>query len=158
MRIGFRKGIGFGLTSGIITTLGLIIGLTTSTESKIAVIGGILTIAIADAFSDALGMHISEEYGSKKQTRSVWEAMGSTFAAKFVFALSFLIPVLFLDLWNAMIVSIIWGLFAITSLSYIVAKKENNSPLRVIREHLTITIIVVIVTYFVGEWIHTVFM
>jgi hypothetical protein len=33
------------------------IGLISGTESKIAVICCILTIAIADAFSDALGIH-----------------------------------------------------------------------------------------------------
>jgi hypothetical protein len=61
MKIQVRKGVSFGLTSGVITTLGLIVGLHSGTHSKIAVISGILTIAIADAMSDALGMHISEE-------------------------------------------------------------------------------------------------
>ena len=56
-----RIGFSFGLTSGIITTLGLMVGLHAGTHSRLAVIGGILTIAIADAFSDALGIHISEE-------------------------------------------------------------------------------------------------
>ena len=54
-------GLSFGITSGIITTLGLMVGLHSGTHSKVTVIGGILTIAIADSFSDALGIHISEE-------------------------------------------------------------------------------------------------
>ena len=54
MEHSFRVGMSFGLTSGIITTLGLIVGLHSGTHSKLAVIGGILTIAMADAFSDAL--------------------------------------------------------------------------------------------------------
>lgn len=37
------------------------IGLMAGTHSKLAVLGGILTIAIADAMSDALGIHISQE-------------------------------------------------------------------------------------------------
>ena len=61
MEHSFRVGMSFGLTSGIITTLGLIVGLHSGTHSKLAVIGGILTIAMADAFSDALGIHVSEE-------------------------------------------------------------------------------------------------
>jgi hypothetical protein len=56
MKIQVRKGVSFGLTSGVITTLGLIVGLHSGTHSKIAVISGIPTIAIADAMSDALGM------------------------------------------------------------------------------------------------------
>ncbi len=65
MKLSYIKGISFGLTSGIITTLGMIVGLHAGTHSRLAVIGGVLTIAIADAFSDALGIHISEESQNK---------------------------------------------------------------------------------------------
>ena len=37
------------------------IGLYSGTNPRGVVIGGILTIAIADSLSDALGIHISEE-------------------------------------------------------------------------------------------------
>jgi hypothetical protein len=50
-----------GLTSGIITALGLIAGLYLFTGSRSVVLGGILTISIADLFSDVLGIHIAEE-------------------------------------------------------------------------------------------------
>ncbi len=56
MKESLNTGISFGLTSGVITTLGLIVGLHSGTHSKLAIIGGIITIAIADAFSDALGI------------------------------------------------------------------------------------------------------
>ena len=80
MKISIRKGVGFGLTSGIITTLGLIVGLNAGTHSKIVVIAGILTIAIADAFSDSMGIHISEESGHKnKSSKEIWESTISTF-------------------------------------------------------------------------------
>jgi len=55
------SGLGFGVTSAVITTLGLMIGLNASTGSKMVVIGGILTIAIADSLSDALGVHVSKQ-------------------------------------------------------------------------------------------------
>ena len=54
----FRAGFSFGLTSGAITTLGLMVGLHSGTHSKVVVMGGILVIAVADALSDALGIHI----------------------------------------------------------------------------------------------------
>jgi len=68
-----KTGFSFGLTSGIITTLGLMVGLHSGTHSKLAVTGGILTIAIADAFSDALGIHISEESKNKRITKEIWQ-------------------------------------------------------------------------------------
>jgi len=61
MKSSLKTGLSFGLTSAIITTLGLMVGLHSGTHSRLAVIGGVLTIAIADAFSDAMGIHISEE-------------------------------------------------------------------------------------------------
>lgn len=158
MKIAIRKGVGFGLTSGIITTLGLIIGLNSGTHSKIVILAGILTIAIADAFSDSLGVHISEESGAKgKKYKEIWLSTIATFISKLVFALSFLIPILLFDLKTAVIVSIIWGLALITLFSYYIAKKHKTSPTKAITEHLVITVLVIFVTHFIGLWISNIF-
>ena len=98
MKESIKKGFGFGLTSGILATLGLMVGLYSGTHSKFVVIAGIVTIAIADAFSDSLGMHISQETVKKNTVKQVWEATYSTFFFKLIIALSFLIPVLLLSL------------------------------------------------------------
>ena len=66
MKQSIKEGLSFGLTSAIITTLGLFIGLSSATNNRIIVISGILTIAIADAFSDALGIHLSKESDKRK--------------------------------------------------------------------------------------------
>ena len=65
------------------------VGIHSGTRSRIAVIGAILTIAIADAFSDALGIHISEESENKHTTREIWESTISTFLSKLIFAMIF---------------------------------------------------------------------
>lgn len=152
-----NKGFYFGFTSGIITTLGLMVGLQAGTHLKLAVIGGILTIAIADAFSDSLGIHIAEEATKKNKSKEVWKATITTFIAKFVLALTFVVPVLLFDLASAVIVSMIWGLVLIGALSYFIAKKQGSKPFNVIAEHLLITLIVVILTHYAGEWIGSIF-
>ena len=149
-----KTGISFGLTSGIITTLGLMAGLHSGTHSKVAVLGGILTIAIADAFSDALGIHISEESENRHSLKEIWESTVATFLAKLVFALTFVIPVLLFELNTAMWVSIAWGLFSITMLSVYISKKDR---LRGVLEHLAIAITVILATHFLGELIARVF-
>jgi len=156
MKESHRTGVTFGFTSAIITTLGLMIGLHSGTNSKLAVLGGILTIAIADAFSDALGIHLSEESERVHNLREIWESTISTFLAKLSFALTFIIPVIYLDLQLAMIVSVIWGLLALSFLSYVIAKSNRERTLSVIGEHLLIAIIVIITTHFVGEWIRNI--
>jgi len=149
-----KTGLSFGLTSGIITTLGLMVGLHSGTHSQKIVMAGILVIAVADAFSDALGIHISEESDRQVNTKEVWESTISTFLSKFIVALTFIVPVLFLELSLAIIVSIIWGLLLIAILSFYVAKQQNQSPPLIILEHLFITVLVIIVTYYIGNWVN----
>lgn len=147
-----KKGLNFGLTSGAITTLGLITGLDSTTGSKFVVISGVITIAIADAFSDALGAHISEE-STNNNKKDVWEVTISTFLTKFLFALSFLLPMIFLKEGIAIICSILWGIFVIVLLSYRLAKDNNEKPVRIIFEHLLMALIVIFSTNFIGHFL-----
>lgn len=157
MKLSIRKGFSFGLTSGIITTLGLIVGLHSSTHSRLVVIGGILVIAIADALSDALGIHISEEAENKHKTKEIWESTIATFLSKLFFALTFVIPVLLFPLTTAIIISVAWGLFLLTIFSYHIAKKQGVKPFIAIGEHLAIAIFVIIITQFLGGLIRNIF-
>lgn len=152
-----KTGLSFGITSGVITTLGLMIGLNSGTHSKLAVIGGILTIAISDAFSDALGIHISEESESRHTTREVWESTICTFATKFLFALTFVIPILLLKLSTAVIVSAGWGLLVLIIFNYYLAREVKVTPWKVISEHLLIAFVVILITHYVGKWIGSTF-
>lgn len=158
MNHSLKTGFSFGVTSGIITTLGLMVGLYSGTHSKLAVIGAILTIAIADAFSDALGIHISEESEDKHTIKEIWQSTVSTFFAKFLFALSFTIPVLIFKLPTAIVVSVIWGLSVLSLFSYKLACEQKTKPWKVIAEHLTIALVVITLTYYLGNWISLVFL
>lgn len=152
-----KVGFSFGITSGIITTLGLMVGLHSSTHSKFVVIGGILIIAIADAFSDAFGIHISEETENKHTSREVWESTIYTFLSKFLFSISFIVPILLLELSVAIVVSIIWGLSILSILSLNIAREQRKKSWKIIFEHLIIALIVIIITHYVGDWIYSTF-
>ncbi|RPH80910.1 MAG: hypothetical protein EHM80_03995, partial [Nitrospiraceae bacterium] len=101
MKTSFKTGLSFGLTSGVITTLGLMVGLHSGTHSRTVVIGGIVTIAVADALSDALGIHLAEESKNNGIVREIWESTIATFVAKFLIAMTFVAPVLWLPLGDA---------------------------------------------------------
>lgn len=150
-------GISFGLTSGVITTLGLLVGLSAGTSSRTAVIGGILTIAVADALSDALGIHVSEESEGVHTRSEVWSATLATFGAKLVMALTFVVPVLLLDLDAATVVSIVWGAIALSGLSYTVAVRQGDKPGPVVAEHLVVGALVVAAAYLIGRFVAAAF-
>ena len=153
MKHSVKIGFSFGLTSGIITTLGLMVGLNSGTHSKLVVIGGVLTIAIADAFSDALGIHISEESENKHTTKEIWESTIATFVSKFAFAMTFVIPVLLFPLTTAIYVSIVWGFTLLGLFSFYIAKEQGVKPWKVVIEHLVIALAVIIITHYAGDWI-----
>lgn len=153
MKSSLKTGLSFGLTSGVITTLGLMVGLHSGTHSRAVVIGGIVTIAIADAMSDALGIHVSEESKNSGPTRQIWEATVATFMAKFVIAMTFVAPIVTRPLDQAIVISVIWGLLLLAGLSFFVARAQAIPPWKVIGEHLLIALCVVVITHAVGDWV-----
>lgn len=151
-----QVGLSFGLTSGVITTLGLVVGLASGTSSRLAVLGGIVTIAVADSLSDALGIHVSEESESIHTHREIWASTFATFASKLVMALSFAVPVLFLDLRTAVVASVVWGILALATLSYHLARLQEVKAWPVVAEHLAVAAAVVAISHYVGRLIASV--
>lgn len=158
MKHSLKVGITFAATSTVITTLGLMVGLEAGTSSRIAVIGGILTIAIADAIADAFGIHVSEESENHHTTKEIWTSTVATFVAKVLFTLVFAVPVLLFDnLQTAIIINIGIGATIIIVSSWRMAKQQKKKAWNVIGEHIMIMIVAIVVTHFLGKWISNTF-
>lgn len=112
-------------------------------------------MAIADALSDALGIHLAEESRPAATTLHVWEATLSTFLAKLITAGTFAIPVLLFELRTSIVVSIFWGLVVLTALSAVLARQQGLAPWKAIGEHVLVAIGVVTISYYVGLWAKT---
>lgn len=157
MRHSIQTGFSFGLTSAVITTLGIMVGLSSGTHSKMVVIGGILTIAVADALSDALGIHLSEESEGKHSQKQVWISTVCTFLTKFGVAVTFAVPVLLLSLGKAVLVNIVWGFILLALFSYYIGREGKLKSWRVVCEHICIASAVIVATHYLGLLISTVF-
>ena len=142
-----KRGFSFGLTSAIITTLGMIVGLDSATQTKGIIIAGILSVGIADALSDSFSMHVSEEASAGK---SLWRASFYAFMTKAVFAMIFLIPFLLFSLKTAVYISVGYGLILVTFYSYVAVEKNKW---KAALEHLAISLLVILATSFVGKLI-----
>ncbi|MGD8505237.1 MAG: hypothetical protein PVF15_01060 [Candidatus Bathyarchaeota archaeon] len=149
------KGVGFGLTSGVITTLGIIVGIHAGTRSKLAILAGMVVLAVADAMSDAIGIHVSEEAEGEHATKEIWEATLFTFFSKFVFTLSFVPLIVFIEeISTAILISVAWGSFLIVIVSLYTAKTQDKSIYRTIAEHLLVTILVVVLAHYLGDIVY----
>lgn len=151
-------GVSFGVTSGVITALGVIVGLHEATSSRLAVFAGIVVMAIADGLADAAGFHIVEEAEfengkAKHSTKEIWMTTFYTFLAVCGFILTFAIPILILELKNAIFVDIAWGFLLLILLNYYIAKVKKEDPVKLIFGHVLLAVFVVIVSYVVGDLI-----
>lgn len=148
-------GISFGITSGVITSLGMIVGMFSATNSKLAVIASIITMAIADGLADGAGQHMSEESevegGKTVHThREVWMSTLYTFLSVCGSILSFVPFFLLFDLYTAILLGITWGVILLVVFNYLLAKAKNEKPFPIIAEHIALAVFVIVVSYFVG--------
>jgi len=158
MKRSWRLGFSFGLSSGVITTLGLMVGLYSGTGSKLFVIGGILTIAVADAFSESVSIHISQEFENKNSHNEIWESTLSTFLSKFAFSSLFIVPVLLIDsLQASVIICVLIGFYLLFLISMVIARERNVKIFNVVCEHLFIAGMVIFLTYYIGQLISSAF-
>jgi len=62
-----------------------------------------------------------------------------------------------LPLSQAVIASIVWGMFVIIVLSYFLARTQKASPVAIIAEHLGIAILVIVFSHLIGAWVSRTF-
>lgn len=111
-----------------------------------------LVIALADNISDSVGIHIYQE-SECLETKEIWFSTLTNFLTRILVSLSFILLVLVLPMNTAVILSIIWGLLLLAAISYIIAKDRKINPYLAMLEHITIAIIVIIASDFVGKFI-----
>lgn len=148
-------GASFGLTTAVITSLGMLVGMYSATSSKLAVIAGIVIMAIADGLSDAVSLHTVEEAevekGENKHTqKEIWLTTFIAFFAVCGFTLTFAVPVWFLSLKAAIFADIVWGMLLLTILNLLIARIKKEKPIKLIVEHVLLAVFVIIISYFAG--------
>jgi len=142
----------FGATAAIITNLALIFGLRTGEHAKLGIITGMLIIAIADNVSDSVGIHIYQE-SEQLETKEVWLSTSTNFVTRFLVSLTFILMILLLPLKVAVIATALWGLLLLSIMSYLIAKDKGINPYAAIYEHISIAIVVIIASNFIGKLI-----
>jgi vacuolar iron transporter family protein len=141
-----------GATAAIITSLALIAGLAHGDSTRTSIIAGLLIIAIADNIADSLSFHIFKEAeGACK--KEVYSSTLGNFIVRFVLALTFVAIILLLPSNIALVVSIVWGLFLLTILSYSIAKAQKINPFKETIWHLFIASLVIVGSKLLGDLI-----
>jgi predicted membrane protein (TIGR00267 family) len=133
------QGVAFGTMDGLITILGVVIGIASATESSGAVLIAGLVAGLANAFGNSFGFYASElaeraEHIQENQhLSSMTETRRSTilaFTHSLASTLVIVTPFAVLSLSSAMIVSLILALGLLFVLGTLVGKFSHASPWR----------------------------
>jgi len=142
-----EKGAGFGIPTSVVTILAVIAGFSGLNDFS-ALITAVLIIGVADALSDAFGMHVSEEVEHGEGKRTTWVPVGA-FIAKFAVAISFLV-IIWVFGQNYLVPSIAWGYTLISVLSWRTAEKHGENPIKAVLQHIAFATVVLIISYGIG--------
>jgi len=147
----------YGITSSVVTSLALIVGLNEITNPKMSIIGALLLIALADNISDSLGIHIYRESAYSKAKNNIKVYTFSNFLTRLSITLLFVLLIMFLPIQYAILSSIVLGLSLLSVLSYLIAVNQKTNPYLQIFQHVGIAIVVLITSHFVGQTIVNMF-
>ena len=149
-----RQGIFFGINSGILTTLGVIAGISQTTTNPMYIVVSVISLAISDCVGEAYGMYLSKkaEQVNDKGNGPLLSLI-SVFLAKFLTVLIFLVPLLFswnLKYFKNLVWPIFYSIIVLVIIDYRLAKLRNEKPTQYIINHLILLIIVAISTKYIG--------
>jgi len=145
-----------GSSAAIITNASLIVGLGSTGAGKGPILGGLLTIALADNISDSLGIHLYKESEGCGVRLSAL-ATGLNFLSRLLVSLSFVAVVLILPLSQAILVGIVWALLLLIFISYLITKSDHENSISEIIKHVLVAVFVIVLSRCVGSLIASYF-
>ena len=152
IEIGGRQGAVFGFMEGIVMLMGVLIGLATTGERRIALIG-VLVAGVADAFANSAGFFASEESENIHPKKEVRLATLYCLLATIISTVIIVIPLIFLPMNVAIYVSFAIALLTLTLIGMYVSKHTKENKLTSISKYLILGIITAIATHYIGKLI-----
>ena len=146
------RNVSYGSTAAIITSMGLIVGLDATTASIGALLSSILIAGIADNLTDSLSVHIYQE-SEKLPQRAAFRTTAMNFIARFSVSLTFVLILVAFPRLAALRLSVIWGFFLLSALSYLLARARAVSAWSEIWKHGVVAVVVILISRAIGTWI-----
>ena len=138
-----------GSSAAIITNVSLIVGLGSARTGKGPIVGGLLTIALADNISDSLGIHLyKESEGCGERLSRIATVLN--FLSRLVVSFSFIAIVLLFPTSQAITIGIIWALLLLALISYLITRSNHENSVLEIMKHVFIVVIVIVLSRCVG--------
>ena len=149
---GGRQGAVFGFMEGVVMLMGVLIGLATTGDRRIAVLG-VLAAGVADAFANSAGFHVSEEaegIHTAKEVRlsTLWCLLGTIAST-----IAIIIPLILLPLNVAIYFALAIAIITLMLIALYVSKYHRIKRWRLIIEYVLIGVVAAIAAHYIGKLI-----
>ena len=146
------QGLTFGVMDGVITVIGVLVGLYVL-GNPLLVVAGILIAGFAGSLANAAGIHVSQETEGKHPPKEVMMSTVMAFSSTATVTVLLVLPFFFLDMGLAVAISVTMGLLFIAGVGFLVADKLHKigaEKAKLVAEYLLIVLIVIALSYGFG--------
>ena len=137
----------FGMISGIITSIGLILGLFGASITLKPIIVSLASIAISDGISDAFGIYYATK-SNNHTTEEAYKQAINTLLIKVAFPLLMIVPFYLTNINKAIIINCIASLIVVYTVSLRIFKNQKEAV-----SNTFICIAAIIMSYNVGLYL-----
>jgi VIT1/CCC1 family predicted Fe2+/Mn2+ transporter len=141
--------VSFGSTAAVLTSIGLIVGLATVTDSESAIVGSLLIVGIADNLSDSLSVHVYQE----SEGLAPADAFASTvmnFLVRAAVTATFVAIVLVVPHPWQWVAAVGWGGILLGMLTGALARRRGAPVGLELARHLGVTAVVIALSRIIG--------
>ncbi|MBI5355348.1 MAG: hypothetical protein HZB68_02725 [Candidatus Aenigmarchaeota archaeon] len=140
------QGIAFGAVDGVVLALGVLTGMSVLGD-RTTVFLSLFATGIADAFGNAVGMHVEEESEGNTSRQRVWATTILTFIGTIVVFVVLITPIMLFPLSLAVRVSWVVGMLLLMGLGAIVATLRGWKKRMISVEYATWGAVASVVSY-----------
>ena len=154
-----RQGLFFGANSGVITTTGLLAGVSQSTNNPLVIIISLVSLAISDGISEAYSLYISKKAENPgDSSNGPLLSFGGVVLTKISIVLSFMLPFIFsrsLKYYKNLVWPLLWSIFLLIVVDYKLIQLRDEKILDYLIPQILLILLVVLSTKFLGNYIST---
>jgi len=143
------RGLSFGGTAALVTSMGLVVGFDAVTAAKSTIISGLFIVGLADNLTDSLSVHVYQE-SERLPEKEAFRTTVTNFIARFGISLSFVAIFVFAPASAAVFLCIAWGFTLLSCLSYFLARARAVSPSLEIVKHTAVAMLVIVISKIIG--------
>jgi hypothetical protein len=154
-----RQGLYFGANSGVITTTGLLAGVSQSTNNPLVIIISLVSLAISDGISEAYSLYISKKAENPgDSSNGPLLSFGGVVLTKISIVLSFMLPFIFsrsLKYYKNLVWPLSWSIFLLIAVDYKLIQLRDEKILDYLIPQILLILLVVLSTKLLGNYIST---